>query len=388
MPSIGVIHNRVSVEIMRGCTRGCRFCHAGMINRPVRERNVDEVLQSIQTALDQTGFEEVALLSLSSSDYTHILELVDRISREIISPHLTVSLPSLRIESFSVDLLEKLRGARQGGFTLAPEAATDRMRNIINKPIQAEQLLETTRAIYSRGWLTIKLYFMMGHPSETLEDVAAIADLCRRVIAEGRKIVGRRASLNAGVATFVPKPHTPFQWVPCDTVEQMNAKIRLLQQNLRGPGLKLNWTDPRDTMLEAWLTRGDRRLSAVIHRAWQLGAKFDAWQDQNNHPLWLEAFRENNLDPAFYTHRLRSLDEVFPWDHISIGVKKSYLLEEYQNSLNEKLRADCREKCHACGILPEFSTLRKQNPGDSWKCPEVNPQQQSDLNSYNAGVTS
>lgn len=371
VPSIGVVHNRVAVEIMRGCTRGCRFCHAGMVNRPVRERSVDQILSTIQSALNQTGFEDIALLSLSSSDYTQIQTLVERISQEIASPHLTISLPSLRIESFSVDLLEQLRSSRQGGFTLAPEAATDRMRNIINKPIPSEQLLETARAIYSRGWQTIKLYFMIGHPSETLEDVAAIAELCQLVIAEGRKMIGRRASLNTGIATFVPKPHTPFQWVSCDTEEQINAKIRLLQQNLRGPGLKMNWTDPRETMLEAWLARGDRRMSAVILSAWQKGAKFDAWQDQHHDHLWLTAFEEHGLDPAFYTHRTRFLDEVFPWDHISPGVRKSYLLEEYQNSLQGILRGDCRQHCYACGILPAFTRLRRENPGNGWKCPEV-----------------
>ena len=259
VPSIDVVHNRVAVEIMRGCTRGCRFCHAGMISRPVRERSVDEIVESIQKSLDNTGFEEIALLSLSSSDYSHILELVEAVSQRFVGQHLTISLPSLRIESTSVDLFEKLRGSRQGGFTLAPEAATDRMREIINKPISEEQLLETTRAIYSRGWQTIKLYFMIGHPSETLEDVQAIADLCKAVISEGRKLIGRRANLHAGVSTFIPKPHTPFQWVACDSVESILAKQRLLRKELSGPGIKLNWTDPKDSLLEACLSRGDRR---------------------------------------------------------------------------------------------------------------------------------
>ena len=371
VPSIEVVHNRVSVEIMRGCTRGCRFCHAGFVNRPVRERPVEQIVQAVQTALRQTGFEEVALLSLSSSDYTHIGELIDRVSSQTDFQNLVISLPSLRIESFSIDLMEKLRGSRQGGFTLAPEAATDRMRSIINKPIQSEQLIETTKAIYARGWTTIKLYFMIGHPSETLEDVQEIANLCQRVIAEGRRVIGRRASLNVGVSTFVPKPHTPFQWVSCDTPDMINAKQQVLRNGLRGPGLKFNWTDARETMLEAWLSRGDRRLGAVIETAWKLGAKFDAWQDQFNVQAWQMAFEQTGLDPDFYTHRPRSAEEIFPWDHISTGVKKSYLLTEYQNSLTGITREDCRDQCYACGILPMFNITRAKNPGSAWKCPEV-----------------
>ncbi len=371
VPSIEVVHNRVSVEIMRGCTRGCRFCHAGFITRPVRERSVAEIVDSVDAALKNTGFEEVALLSLSSSDYSHILELVDAVSNRFSGRHLTISLPSLRIESFSIDLIEKLKGARQGGFTLAPEAATDRMRNIINKPIPTRQLLETARAIYSRGWTTIKLYFMIGHPSETLEDVQAIADLCKAVLAEGRKVLKGRANLNAGVSTFVPKPHTPFQWAPCDTREQIEAKQQLLRRELRVPGLKLNWTSPDETMLEAWLSRGDRRLSDVIYAAWQRGARFDAWQDQFKFSAWQEAFNEAGLNPDFYTHRQRALDEVFPWDHITSGVRKSFLRQDYEMSLRSELRADCREQCYACGILPVFNDARRENPGDYWKCPEV-----------------
>jgi radical SAM superfamily enzyme YgiQ (UPF0313 family) len=247
------------------------------------------------------------------------------------------------------------------------------MRSIINKPISTEQLLETARAIYQRGYQTIKLYFMIGHPSETLEDVQAIADLCKAVIAEGRRMIGRRAALHAGVSTFVPKPHTPFQWVACDTPEQIEAKQSLLRRELRGPGLKFNWTAPRETMLEAWLSRGDRRMGEVILRAFQKGAKFDAWQDQSHPDVWQEAFSEANLDPDFYTHRQRDLDEVFPWDHISPGVKKSYLLKEYHNSLSQVLRGDCRQQCYACGILPEFAPLRRIHPGSLWKCPEVSP---------------
>ena len=371
VPSTNVVHNRVSVEIMRGCTRGCRFCHAGMINRPIRERPVIEIVHALDEALASTGFEEIALLSLSSSDYTHILDLVIAVSEHFSGKHLTISLPSLRIESTSVDLLEKLRGSRQSSFTLAPEAATERMRNTINKPIPDHMLLDTAREIYSRGWKTIKLYFMIGHPSETLEDVAAIASLCHAVINEGRKIMGRKANLHVGVSTFVPKPHTPFQWVAMDDVTQIQAKQDLLKRRLVGPGLKLNWTDPRDTMLEAWLSRGDRRLSNVIQRAWQLGAKFDAWQDKNHFEVWQLAFTEEGLDSDFYTHRERFIDEVFPWEHINPAVTREYLTEEYRWSMEGRLRPDCRNQCYACGILPLFKDLRQANPGEDWKCPEV-----------------
>jgi radical SAM family uncharacterized protein len=371
VPNIEAVHNRVAIEVMRGCTRGCRFCQAGMITRPVRERSVDEVVAAAEDAIRSTGFEEVALLSLSSSDYTPILDLVTAIGEKFAGRHLTVSLPSLRIESVSVDLMEKIKDRRAGGFTLAPEAASERMRRIINKFIPDDQILATAREIYSRGWVTLKLYFMIGHPSETMEDVQAIADLCKRVLAEGRKTLGGKAKLNAGVSTFIPKPHTPFQWVSVDTPEQIKTKQDLLKRELRDRNIKLTWTNPEDTLLESWLSRGDRRTADVIYTAWKNGAKFDAWQEHYRYETWTSAFAALNLDPAFYSHRTRRVDEVFPWEHISDAVRKKYLFDDFRKSLEGEIRVDCRQQCYACGILPTFASDRREHPGNYWKCPEV-----------------
>jgi radical SAM family uncharacterized protein len=371
VPNIEIVHNRVSVEIMRGCTRGCRFCQAGMITRPVRERSVDEIVDAAEQAVNATGFEELALLSLSSSDFGRVVELTNKVSERFKGRKLTISLPSLRIESVSVDLMDKLREHYSGGFTLAPEAATERMRRIINKYISDEDILSTSREIYRRGWTTLKLYFMIGHPSETLEDVQAIADLCKRVIEEGRKVASWKIKLHAGVGTFVPKPQTPFQWVAVDDRESIRAKQALLKRELRDPNIKLSWTEPDDTLLEAWLSRGDRRMAEVIYSAWQKGAKFDAWNDRQRATIWAEAFEENGLDPAFYTHRQRRTDEVFPWDHITAAVRKNFLFQDFRQSLEGQIRVDCRLNCFACGILPTFADLRRAHSGEAWKCPDV-----------------
>lgn len=374
VPNIDTVHNRVAVEIMRGCSRGCRFCQAGHILRPVRERPVDEVVDAIESALDQTGYEEVALLSLSSSDYTHITELAQAILDRFAGRQITVSLPSLRIESFSVELMERLRDLRpSGGFTLAPEAATERMRRIINKPVSTEQLLQTAADIFDRGWTSIKLYFMIGHPSETMEDVAAIADLCQQVYAIGRKKVGGRVKVHTGVSTFIPKPHTPFQWATCDNTDSIREKLNYLRNELRRPGLKMTWADPESSLLEAWLSRGDRRTAGVIKRAWELGCRFDAWQDCFRFDLWQQAFTDCGIDPLTYSHRPRELDEILPWQHLGSGIELDYMKQDYLMSQRGETREDCREGCHNCGILASYSSLKTGVKPGEWNCPPTRP---------------
>ena len=373
VPFLDITHNRAPVEIMRGCTRGCRFCHAGMVTRPVRERKVEEVVSAVEDILANTGFEEIALLSLSSSDYTHVKKLVKAIGEKFAGKNLSISLPSLRIETASADLLDTLGDNKRGGFTFAPEAATEHMRRVINKFIPTQQVVETTREVFARGWRTLKLYFMIGHPAETMDDVQAIVDLTQAVLAEGRRLHGKAAQVNIGASTFVPKPHTPFQWVPLDDESNTRAKQSLLRRELRGTGLKVNWTDPEESLLEAYLSRGDRRLGKVIYRAWQLGARFDAWDEHHNPKAWSQAFEEHGLDPNWYARRPRLIDEVFPWDHIDIGVTKKYLLQDFLWSADGKTRVDCREHCFACGILPKFKQMRMGTEPDAWECPEVKP---------------
>ena len=373
VPNIDTVHNRAPIEIMRGCTRGCRFCHAGMVTRPVRERPVDEIMAAIDEIVRHTGYEEISLLSLSSSDYAWVEELAEAVNREYKDAGLSLSLPSLRIESASADLLEKIGDTRRSGFTFAPEAATEKMRDIINKYVPDDQVIQTARDVYSRGWRTIKFYFMIGHPDETLDDVAAIVDLCARTLNEGTKILGKKATLNVGVSTFIPKPHTPFQWAPQDSRDQVEAKQSLLKRRMRRGGMHLRWNDVDGSEFEGWLSRGDRRLARVIRRAWEQGCKFDAWQDEHKHRLWLRAFHESGLDPDFYNYRERDLDEVFPWDHIDVGLHKKFLQQDYLMSVKRETRVDCRDQCFACGILPKFAKERSTTEDLAWECPPVTP---------------
>ncbi|MCI0394603.1 MAG: TIGR03960 family B12-binding radical SAM protein [Chloroflexi bacterium] len=371
VPFIETVHNRAPIEIMRGCTRGCRFCHAGMITRPVRERPVDEVLEAMEQILDKTGYEEISLLSLSSSDYTHVLELTEQIGRRFGHLGLNISLPSLRTETVSTQLMDNLGDNKKSGFTLAPEAATEKMRNIINKYVTHQELLDTVREIYRRDWRTIKLYFMIGHPQEELEDVRAIIDLSKAVLAEGRKFHGKKAGVNAGVSTFIPKPHTPFQWEPMDTMDKIQAKLALLQREMRGHGLRLRWNDPNESFYEGFLSRGDRRIANVVERAWRSGAKFDAWYEHFHLPQWQEAFAAEGLEMAFYTHRRRPVDELFPWEHIDVAVTRRFLTQDYLMSQRGETRIDCRDQCFACGILPKLKELRRETPAEAWECPPV-----------------
>jgi radical SAM family uncharacterized protein len=377
VPFIDIVHNRASIEIQRGCTRGCRFCQAGMIYRPTRERPLAEILDAVQQTVNQTGFEEISFLSLSTSDYSQIEELVGEVAARHGQSKLSVGMPSLRIDSVSVDLTERLEETRRrSGFTFAPEAATDRLRRVINKPIASETLLEVARQVFSRGWPTIKLYFMIGHPTQTMEDVEAIADLAHQVRRIGFETLGRKSSVRVGVSTLVPKPHTPFQWLAITEETTIREQIGVLERRLRGPGLTFSWNDPRETLLEAALSRGDRRLSRVIQRAWELGAVLDGWGDQINHGAWERAFAELEVDAGWYARRERSADEVLPWDHLSVGVTKQFLRREYERALAEKTTDDCRDLCHACGVTTQLRQARRSAAHDAWKCPT--PRQRSE----------
>ena len=351
VPYIEIVHDRGAIEISRGCSRGCRFCHAGIIYRPVRERPHEEVLQAVGELIANCGYDEVSLVSLSTSDYSHIDELVAKLVQRYHSHNLALSLPSLRIDSSSVKLINSLPTRRKTGLTFAPEAGSERLRRVINKVTFEDTLMETAATAFDNGWTNLKLYFMLGLPTETVDDVEGIIQLVNKIHSLGRQVKGKRPQVRVSLSTFVPKPHTPFQWVAQEDEPQLTAKHELLRKGLRRKGISLSWQDPKTSQLEAVLSRGDRRLGKVIYRAWQLGSIFDAWSEHFNYENWLRAFDEAGLEPASYSQRERPLGELLPWAHIDAGITTAFLKREYKRARQGTETPDCRlEACNACGL--------------------------------------
>lgn len=348
VPVIDIVHNRLGIEIARGCTRGCRFCQAGFVYRPVREREPGYVLEAAKKALAASGFEDVALLSLSTGDYCRVQELLGELVGELSPRKISVSFPSMRVGTLTPALMEHVKKVRKSGFTMAPEAGSERLRAVINKRICDTDLLDAAEAAFGMGWRLIKLYFMMGLPGETEADRDAIIDLCRRVWEKGKK---SRASVNVSISTFVPKPHTPFQWSAQMGAEQIEECLGSFKERLRKPGMRFKWNMAASSVMEAVFARGDRRLGAALKRAWDLGSRFDGWSDHFSEARWRQALEETGLSVGFYAERTRKRDEILPWDHLSAGVSREFLWSEYEKALGEGFTPDCRQgECTGCGV--------------------------------------
>ena len=353
VPYTDIVHDRIMLEVFRGCTRGCRFCQAGFIYRPVREKSHKRLLELANKLEESSGYEEISLTSLSTSDYTELHELTTGLLDEMEEKKVNLSLPSLRIDSFSLDLMEKAQKVRKSGLTFAPEAGTQRLRDVINKGVTEEDLLNAVSMAFNGGWNGVKLYFMLGLPTETMEDVEGIADLAYKVVNAYKNVPrekkGKFLNVTVSTSSFVPKAFTPFQWEPQDSRENLNEKQMLLKSKIRSKQVTYNYHENRLSLLEAVFARGDRKTCKVLLKAWEMGCKFDSWGEHFKFDVWMKAFEECGVDPYFYATRKRDYEELLPWDHIDIGVSKKYLMSEAKKALEEKVTPNCRVNCGGCG---------------------------------------
>ncbi|MBQ3416854.1 MAG: TIGR03960 family B12-binding radical SAM protein [Ruminococcus sp.] len=353
VPNIEIVHDRAVEEIFRGCIRGCRFCQAGFLYRPVREKSVDCINEQTHTLCRNTGYDEVSLSSLSSSDYTQIVPLLTKLTEWSKKENVSLSLPSLRVDGFTDDILDKIKSVRKSGLTFAPEAGSQRLRDAINKNVFEGELMHTCSVAFEGGYTTVKLYFMIGLPTETYDDVAAIAELGQKVVnayyACENRAKGQSVRVTISASSFVPKPFTPFQWEPQDTMEELRKKQQHLKSSITTRKITYNYHDSDTSFLEAVFARGDRKLNAVMLKAFEKGIRFDGWSDCFSLQKWLEVFEECGIDPAFYANRKRSFEELLPWDHLDYGIKKSFLQSECEKAYRSESSPNCREKCLGCG---------------------------------------